>query len=58
MQDLLFKQDYSNIPPGISQVHFDGRDRSGKAFFNGSYICRVRFSNPDNKQTFYMLVVK
>ena len=57
-QDLLFKQDYSNIPPGISQVHFDGRDRSGKAFFNGSYICRVRFSNPDNKQTFYMLVVK
>ena len=57
-QALLFKQDYYNIPPGISQVHFDGRDRSGRPFFNGSYICRVRFSGPDDKQIFYLLVVK
>jgi hypothetical protein len=57
-QDLLFRQDYRNVPPGISQVHFDGRDKNGRAFFNGSYICRVRFSGPDDKQIFYMLVVK
>ncbi|MDE2141187.1 MAG: hypothetical protein KGJ84_02080 [Elusimicrobia bacterium] len=57
-QALLFKQDYYNIPPGISQVHFDGRDRFGRSFFNGSYVCRVRFSGPDDKQIFYMLVVK
>ncbi len=57
-QALLFKRDYYNIPPGISQVHFDGRDRFGRAFFNGSYVCRVRFSGPDDKQIFYMLVVK
>jgi len=57
-QDLLFKQDYFNIPAGISQVHFDGRDRNGRPLFNGSYACRVRFSSPDGKQTFHMLVVK
>lgn len=57
-QALLFRQDFFNIPPGISQVHFDGRDRYGRAFFNGSYVCRVRFSGPDDKQIFYMLVVK
>jgi hypothetical protein len=57
-QALLYKQDFFNIPPGISQVQFSGRDRYGKPFFNGSYICRVRFSGPDDKQIFYMLVVK
>ncbi len=57
-QDLLFKKDYFNIPPGISQVRLEGRDRYGRPFFNGSYICRVRFSGPDDKTTFYLLVVK
>jgi hypothetical protein len=57
-RDLLFKRDYFNIPPGISQVSFDGRDRGGKAFFNGSYVCRVRFSDPDAEQIFHMAVVK
>ena len=58
LQDLLFKQDYFNIPPGISQVRFDGHDRGGRALYNGSYICRVRFSGPDDKEVFYLLVVK
>lgn len=58
LQDLLFKQDYFNIPAGISQVHFDGRDRYGRPFYNGSYIARVVFSGPDDKQVFYLLVVK
>ncbi|MDE1976437.1 MAG: hypothetical protein KGL04_08830 [Elusimicrobia bacterium] len=57
-QDLLFKQDYYGIPPGVSQVHFDGRDRYGRDFFDGSYICRVTFSGPSDSQTFYLLVVK
>ena len=57
-QALLFKQDYFNIPPGVSQVPFAGRDRSGRPLFNGSYICRVRFSGPDDQAIFYLLVVK
>lgn len=57
-QDLLFRQDYFNLPPGVSQVPFSGRDRYGRPFFNGSYICRVRFSNPDDQVIFYLLVVK
>jgi hypothetical protein len=57
-QDLLFRQDYFNIPPGVSRVPFNGRDRYGRAFFNGSYICRVRFSGPDSQTIFYLLVVK
>ena len=56
--DLLFKQDYANVAPGISQVPFYGRDRYGRALFNGSYVCRVRFSGPDDHATFYLLVVK
>jgi len=57
-QDLLFRQDYFNIPPGVSQVPFSGHDRYGRPFFNGSYICRVRFSGPDSQTIFYLLVVK
>ena len=57
-QDLLFKKDYYGIPPGVSQVHFGGRDRYGRDFFDGSYVCRVVFSGPSATQTFYMLVVK
>jgi len=57
-QDLLFRQDYYGIPAGVSQVHFDGRDRYGRDFFDGSYICRVRFSGPLGSTTFFMLVVK
>jgi len=62
-QDLLFKRDYYGIPPGVSQVHFNGRDRYGRDFFDGSYVCRVVFSGPSGSQgsatqTFYMLVVK
>ena len=57
-QTLLFKRDYFNIPPGISQQSFDGRDRYGKPFFNGSYICKVRFSGPNDGATFYIMVVK
>ena len=56
--DLLFKRDYQNIAPGISQVTFDGRDRYGRPLFNGSYVCRVRFEGPDDHATFYLLVVK
>lgn len=56
--DLMFKQDYANVAPGISQVPFAGRDRFGKALFNGSYVCRVRFEGPDDRVTFYLLVVK
>jgi len=55
---LLSKTDYANIPPGISQQPFDGRDRYGRALFNGSYVCRVKFEGPDDKATFYLLVVK
>jgi hypothetical protein len=57
-QTLLFKRDYFNIPPGISQQVFDGRDRYGRALFNGSYICEVRFSGPADKEIFYMMVAK
>ncbi len=56
--DLLFKQDYTGIAPGISQVPFPGRDRYGRPLFNGSYVCRVRFEGPDDRATFYLLVVK
>ncbi len=56
--DLLFKQDYANVAPGISQVPFNGRDRFGRPLFNGSYVCRVRFEGPDDRATFYLLVVK
>lgn len=58
LQDLLFQREYPNIAPGVSHVDFDGRDRYGRAFFNGSYICRVRFEGPDDKETFYLMVVK
>lgn len=57
-QTLLFKQDYFHIPPGISQQDFNGRDRYGKPLFNGSYICKVRFSGPADAATFYLMVVK
>lgn len=56
--DLLFEQDYANVAPGISQVPFNGRDRFGRPLFNGSYVCRVRFERPDDRATFYFLVVK
>ncbi len=58
LQDLLFRREYTNIPPGVSEVPFDGRDKYGRSFFNGSYICRVHFEGPDDKETFYLLVVK
>jgi hypothetical protein len=58
MGDLLSKTDYANVPPGISQQPFNGRDRYGRALFNGSYVCRVKFEGPDNQATFYLLVVK
>ncbi|MEK7745062.1 MAG: hypothetical protein AAB576_00160, partial [Elusimicrobiota bacterium] len=58
LQDLLFRREYTGIPPGISEVTFDGRDRNGRSFFNGSYICHVRFEGPDDKETFYLMVVK
>ena len=57
-QDLLFRQTYTDIPPGVSQVPFNGLDRRGRSLFNGSYICRVRFSGPDQQVVFYMAVVK
>ncbi len=56
--DLLFNQDYANVAPGISQFPFAGRDRYGRPLFNGSYVCRVRFEGPDDRATFYLLVVK
>ncbi|MEK9145902.1 MAG: fibronectin type III domain-containing protein, partial [Elusimicrobiota bacterium] len=58
LQDLLFQREYTGIRPGISEVAFDGRDRHGRPFFNGSYICHVRFEGPDDKETFYLMVVK
>ncbi|MFH1725860.1 MAG: fibronectin type III domain-containing protein [Elusimicrobiota bacterium] len=58
MQDLIFEQEYPSVPPGVSEVAFEGRDRFGRPLFNGSYICRVRFEGPDHEETFYMLVVK
>ncbi|MBI4349326.1 MAG: fibronectin type III domain-containing protein [Elusimicrobia bacterium] len=58
LQDLLFRREYAGIPPGISEVGFDGRDRYGRSLFNGSYICHVRFEGPDDKETFYLMVVK
>lgn len=57
-QELLFHKEYVNIPPGISETAFDGRDKHGRALFNGSYICRVRFEGPEDKATFYLMVVK
>ncbi|MFA6093843.1 MAG: hypothetical protein WCU88_09810 [Elusimicrobiota bacterium] len=57
-QELLFDREYSAIPPGVSQIRLDGRDRYGRALYNGSYICRVRFEDPDEEQVFYLLVVK
>ena len=56
--DLLVEQNYTGIAPGISQVPFTGRDRYGRPLFNGSYVCRVRFEGPDDRATFYLLVVK
>ena len=58
LQDLLFQREYTHIPPGISEVPFEGKDRYGRAFFNGSYICHGRFEGPDDKETFYLMVVK
>jgi hypothetical protein len=58
LQDLLFRREYANIPPGISEVAFDGRDRYGRSLFNGSYIGHVRFEGPDDKETFYLMVVR
>lgn len=58
LQDLLFRHEYASIPPGISEVAFEGRDRYGRPFFNGSYICHVRFEGPEDKETFYLMVVK
>lgn len=56
--ELLFVQDYTGVAPGISQVPFAGRDRYGRPLYNGSYVCRVRFFGPDDRATFYLLVVK
>jgi hypothetical protein len=58
MGALLYKQQYANIPPGISQQPFNGRDRYGRALFNGSYVCHVKFSGPDDLVSFFLLVVK
>jgi len=58
LQDLLYKRDFGPLPPGVTEVGFEGRDRYGRAFFNGSYIVRVRFKGPEHEEIFHMLVVK
>jgi len=54
----LYERDCGPVPPGISQVGFDGRDRHGRALMNGSYVGRVRFDGPAETATFFLLVVK
>ncbi len=54
----LYERDYGRVPPGISEVRFDGRDRHGRALMNGSYVGRVRFDGPSETATFFLLVVK
>ena len=54
----LDERDYGRVPPGISEVRFDGRDRHGRALMNGSYVGRVRFDGPSETAIFFLLVVK
>jgi hypothetical protein len=46
------------VPPGISELRFDGRDGHGRALPNGSYVGRVRFEGPSETASFFLLVVK
>jgi hypothetical protein len=54
----LYERDCGRVPPGISEVRFDGRDQHGQALQNGSYVVRVRFDGPSETATFFLLVVK
>lgn len=54
----LYERDCGRVPPGISEVRFDGRDQHGRALPNGSYVVRVRFDGPSETATFFLLVVK
>ncbi|MDX6769082.1 MAG: hypothetical protein SF051_06080 [Elusimicrobiota bacterium] len=54
----LYERDCGRVPPGISEVRFDGRDRQGRALPSGSYVGRVRFDGPSETATFFLLVVK
>lgn len=54
----LYERDCGRVPPGISEVRFDGRDHHGRALTNGSYVARVRFDGPSETATFFFLVVK
>lgn len=54
----LYERDCGRVPPGISEIRFDGRDQSGRALMNGSYVGRVRFDGPSETATFFLLVVK
>jgi hypothetical protein len=54
----LYERDCGRVPPGISEVRFDGRDQHGRALLNGSYVGRVRFDGPSETATFFLLVVK
>lgn len=54
----LYERDCGRVPPGISEVRFDGRDQNGLTLMNGSYIGRVRFEGPSETATFFLLVVK
>jgi len=54
----LYERDCGRVPPGISEIRFDGRDQNGRALANGSYVGRVRFDGPSETATFFLLVVK
>lgn len=54
----LYERDCGRVPPGISEIRFDGRDQHGHALPNGSYVGRVRFEGPSETATFFLLVVK
>jgi len=54
----LYERDFGTVPPGISEVRFDGRDQHGRVLPNGSYVGRVRFDGPSETATFFLLVVK
>ncbi|MDO8757035.1 MAG: fibronectin type III domain-containing protein, partial [Elusimicrobiota bacterium] len=54
----LYERDCGRVPPGISEVRFDGRDQHGRVLMSGSYVGRVRFDGPSETATFFLLVVK
>ncbi|MFH1415200.1 MAG: hypothetical protein ABIH89_03840 [Elusimicrobiota bacterium] len=53
--DLVYQEDIEALP-GTNSFRYDGRDNSGEALYNGSYIARLDKS--DGEATCYILIIK